>query len=184
MALELAKLCYNVPGESIYGELTHNSIKRMTQTLSFLPQKNILVDIGSGSGYMLHDFFMAHNDLILIGFEISTIRASLSRVILKKLFKDKNVNWTIYEQDICELSQLPTGTTHSVSFDTTFTPDLMKKIERIQRNTPTLLYVITNHNTNIYSEVYWTKTAQTIATLKGSHKSKTFYTYWKKNIPK
>src|SRR6185369_15061543 len=175
MARELGNLCYNVPGESIYGEITLNSIRQLTQYFSFPDDDWIhIVDIGSGAGYMLCNFAQcllelgSERKIHLTGYEISAERARLSREIIPQLLekdcKDM-IEWEIYQADIQKQTMLPRTVTHAVSFDKTFTPALLAHMEKLQRSCPSLTNVVSNHK---YPEKYWDLVARVPCKLRGS----------------
>jgi hypothetical protein len=147
MSRELRNLCYNVPDASVYGEFTTKSIEQWAKATP-LPSNVQIVDIGSGSGQTLSLFGNWFPDSKLIGFEISSVRAQLSRIILPTLTTHP---WIVYEQDVSTLHELPSGTTHSISFDKTFSLSLMQSIEQLQYKCESLVYVITT-KPKIYQE--------------------------------
>lgn len=197
MSRNLADLCYNIPGESIYGEITSASVAKLVEKMQFPTSCIHVLDIGSGSGYMLFEFLCAllksknvSAEIQLSGIEISEIRFQLSTIIFPKLLlkcpaptklnQPQTIKWQFIQDDISHLKQLPKNVTHTISFDITFLLSLMLKIEKLQRLSPTLLYVISNHYLKVYSPQYWEKIAQVSCALVGSGTHKIFYVFKKK----
>ncbi len=186
----LSHLCYNVPGESIYGEITPGSICQMLKHIK-MPTKIDLLDIGSGSGQMLFKCLMCLREtikfpgkLMLRGVEISSLRSELSVKILDTLLnqykKDVNLTCKLYFGDVTKWKMLPHTLTHTISFDVTFPFETMSRIEKLQRNAPALINVISNHHTNIYSSKYWHEITKISCAICGSGTHRTFYIYEKK----
>jgi len=175
MARELGDHCYNIPSESIYGEITANSIMKLCSGIVFAREITIL-DIGSGSGYTLCNLAKAFpkNKCNLIGIEVSTIRAELSRTIIPKIIPPNVNRWDIIEKDILKLKNL-SKIDLCFSFDKTFTKDLMKHIIDLQMDS--CFYVISCHS---YEEKNWIEMKRVPCRLRGSGQIITFFVYIKK----
>ncbi len=180
MTRELGDHCYNIPSESIYGEITANSILKLCSDIKFDNKINIL-DIGSGSGYSLCNFAKAfsRDQCNLIGIEISNIRADLSRTIIPKIIPPNVNQWEIIEMDILKLSYLPSCNL-CFSFDKTFTQDLMIHIAHLQLKCSSLKYIISCHGMNIYKIENWIEMKRVPCRLRGSGQIITFFIYIKK----
>lgn len=178
MARELGDHCYNIPSESIYGEITAGSVIKLVSLLKIVHEKSItIMDIGSGSGYSLVHFAKAfpQNNINLIGLEISKIRAELSKTIIPQI-APKNVSyWQIFETDIFKYSILPEMDI-CFSFDKTFTKDLMQHIVKLQLKSK-IQFVISCHDSNTYLKTEWLEIGKVPCRLRTSGQIITFYIY-------
>lgn len=182
MTRELADLCYNIPDGSIYGEITIGSIENLVKKCNLAEISEItLVDIGSGSGYTLchlaasvKKHFKNIKNIQLLGYEVCEERCKLSNIIMSQLLADvDNVSYKIYHANIAHVKTL-SGVQCCFSFDKTFGPKLMKHIEHLQRNTPSIVNVISNHK---YPDMYWEKVDAVRGKLRGSKQTMNFYIY-------
>lgn len=171
---EVDKLCYNVPGSPIYGEITAESMNKIACQMP-LSNNMCLIDIGSGSGNMLRHFAMKLPVQSVVGVEVCQQRATISKA---KLQRKLQIPWIIYCDDIFTWKCLPAGVTHSVSFDITFPPALVKHIQFIQKQSKTLQVVVSNHK---YHDSCWGLTSKTPCKMSGSGAVRTFYMYCRIN---
>ncbi len=181
MSRDLGDHCYNIPNESIYGEITANSISKLIQNFHFFPNQVIrILDIGSGSGYTLCNFAKSFDNFqcILIGIEISKIRANLSRAIIPKIKPFNVKEWEIFEYDILNMMELPTIDI-CFSFDKTFTSKLMEHIIKLQLKCKDLKTVISCKSTEYYNEKYWIQAGKIPCRMRGSGQIITFF-IWNK----
>ncbi len=176
----LSNLCYNVPDQSIYGELTDNSIAKLTVCIGVSSNMKIL-DIGSGSGATLCAFakFLPKSSCELIGIEISHLRADISRQVIPYCLPSNVNKWSILEVDVLNIKQIPPCQV-CFSFDTTFTQDLMMHIIKLQLNCLELCYVISSKKSCYYDPDLWTTIATIPCKLKGSGQTISFYVRTKK----
>ncbi len=185
MSSELMNLCYNVPGESIYGEFTTNSLVALLELIPCVEKKPILtiLDIGSGSGKTLCVLGQYYDPIPcrLIGIEVSTLRADISRMVIPKKKSSNIIDWDIIERDILQLFQLPSSISMSFSFDKTFTHELMTHIVKLQLKCETLIHVITTHPPKkYYNDAHWILIARAPCRLIGSGQIITLFVYKKR----
>jgi len=177
---KLADLCYNIPETPIYGELTDRSVRKMGRLFIDLMESGStlrICDLGSGGGVMLvslhrylQQFDVPH---VLHGIEGSPQRVRISKTILSQEIVS-TTPWSISQEDLEIKSNLPRGTTHTISFDSTFPEKTMQNIKRMQRNCSTLQFVVTTHKYNDTSF----KLVQTIScVMHGSGSRIQFYCY-------
>lgn len=181
---EISNLCYNVPEQSIYGEIVASSIYSILIELQkFSKNKDLVIlDIGSGSGLTLLNLatFYHRNNCILVGIEVSEIRANISKLIL---FKNKLPNikkWDILQADILSMNELPNNIKISYHFDKTFTKNLMNHIVNLENQCTSLKYVITFHSKKYYKEQNWIQVIKKMCRLKGSKQALMCYAYLKR----
>ncbi len=178
MARDLGDHCYNIPSESIYGEITANSILKLVSFVKCNTKTINIIDIGSGSGYSLVNLAKAFPDtqVNIIGIEVSVLRAELSETIIPKIKSSNIKKWTIYNKDILKMQSLPLIDL-SFSFDKTFTIELLTHIMKLQLNCSTLQYVISCHS---YSSIYWMEIGRVPCRLRGSGQIITFFVFMRK----
>ena len=159
--MELANLCYNVPGQPIYGELTKHSVSRILE-LDPLPVDH-LVDLGSGSGRtLLHMRRHLGPVVALSGLEVSQTRLEIARAIVPA---------DVAVMHHCDMSKhivFPNDVTHTYAFDKAFTADLMANVHDAQLAAPNLCSVFTT-NPGIYRSHpdHWEHVASTSVRMVG-----------------
>lgn len=180
MSRELGDACYNIPLESIYGEITLGSITKLVDQLPIFKKNMCILDIGSGSGYSLCNFAKCfpNNECTLIGIEISQIRADLSLVIIPKIKTKNIINWNIFNQNVLTLTSLPFCDL-CFSFDKTFTFDLMEHIVSLQLQAKNLKYIISCHSNKYYRKENWNLVGKEPCRLRGSGQIISFFVYEK-----
>lgn len=179
---ELANLCYNAPGESVYGEFTSASINKLLEHLEVKKFSSLtILDIGMGSGVSLCTIaaFFHQINCYLIGIEVSKLRAEISRNIIPEIKTSNVVDWTILEEDILNMIHLP-STNISFSFDKSFTKNLMEHIVKLQTKCKSLKYVISSHSKKYYSSVCWREVVKIPCRQKGSGSVMLMYVLEKK----
>ncbi len=172
----ISDLCYNVPGEAIYGEITKCSIQKLARNFPACDNP-IMLDIGSGAGNMLCEFEHVMPLTHVFGIEASEIRATISRVVLENRLR--HAFFEIICKDMFDVKQLPLGITHSVSFDMTFPPPLMAHIQKLQEQCDTLKVVVTNHK---YAGNRWILHKRIPCKMVGSGSCKSFNIYLKRQL--
>jgi hypothetical protein len=181
MTKELMELCYNVPGAPIYGQFVKGSLSKWVPHMKSAGNTDVhILDIGSGSGATmctLASLFAPHATQ-LSGIELCAQRATLSRLIIPKLLPPNVTKWSVIECDVMALRTLPTGVTHSVSFDKTFPTHVMGHIEYLQHSCPSLVCVISCHKKQYTDR--WQCIAKIPSTQHGSNSVTMAYVY----IPK
>jgi hypothetical protein len=188
MSKELIELCYNIPGESIYGEITYSSLKKlMGIVIPSLPSKLFksplgIVDIGSGSGMALCSLgkiFMPYQ-CFLIGLEASETRVDLSKNIMQDHVTPNVVQYKCEHVDVMNVENLPQVHV-SYSFDKTFPYELMKHIESLQFKSFSLQFVITS-KPKIYRhhDNRWTEIGMIPCRMQGSQSGVNFHVFQKK----
>jgi len=184
MCNSLRELCYNVPDQSIYGELTDGSIAKLVSYVKQFSSVTIL-DIGSGSGATLCAFakHMPKTSCDLVGVEISQIRATISRQIIPHYLPPNAKKWLIIEDNVLTWSALPPCNI-SFSFDTTFTKALMTHIVTLQLNCPELQFVISSKGSRYYDTSLWSIITTVPCKLKGSGQTISFHVRIKKKTLK
>ena len=180
---ELANFCYNVPGESIYGELTSGSINKLLEHLELKKFSSLhILDIGSGSGVSLCNIasFFHNFKCYLVGIEVSQLRAQISREIIPKVKPKNVVDWNILEEEVLNMVNLPLVEI-SFSFDKAFPKNLMEHIVELQIKCKSLKYVISSHSKKYYYlSAHWTEIVKIPCRQKGSGNAMLMYVFKKK----
>jgi len=190
---QLASLCFNVPGASIYGEISKGSVKKWVECIQLhsqsvnKKQKRIrAIDLGSGSGQTLCHFasFFAPQTIQLTGIEICPQRVDICNQIKKEIQPANVTEFDVIQQDVMLLKRLPNGCTHCISFDKTFTVPLMSHIAQLQTKCKTLEFVITCHKSYLLDSPHWALLQVIRSRQHGSHCMVSFYVFQRRQSKK
>ncbi len=175
MSRELGNLCYNIPNQSIYGEITNASLEKLCQYMKTNQENVHILDIGSGSCFTLCILAKQYSNqhVQITGIEISKERNNIALQIIPKLFVGKE--WKVITQDILLLEILRDNYTHSFHFDKTFPANLMQHIEKLEFQCKSIKYVVTN-NKKYYLD-NWQYIACVACKLRGSSQCMNFYVF-------
>jgi hypothetical protein len=174
---ELSSLCYNIPEESIYGELTSATLRRCAE-LTATPSigSSRVCDLGSGSSSSLcalTGYLGANRG---VGVESCPQRFRISRLVVRR---KGLLNVFVYHCNIFEMTSLPLGTTHCFCFDKAFTGDLLEHTYTLYDRTQSLQWIITTRKINIGEEINqgWVPRHSFVGKMRGSGAGCVVYIY-------
>jgi SAM-dependent methyltransferase len=187
----LPGLCYNIPDQPIYGELTPHTLSKIARVLSIPPPLSPIhiLDIGHGSGRALAHLAKSFTDCnvtvdVLHGVDVSYDRVLISKTVLPRMLKIifkckmKCPALTLESADVIDWKMLPPKITHTYSFDLAFGVILMTHIENLQRMAQELTHVITC-NPKVYRQnhIIWGEYGRLRGIMHGSGNSVTLYIF-------
>jgi hypothetical protein len=161
----LVDLCYSIPDQPIYGELTNGSLKKLQSV--FYPASHV-VDVGSGSGNALR-VLMSKQTTSATGYEVSTTRYNLCMSL-------KTNQISFFNTDIMLVSAFPLKTTHVYSFDKAFPKRIRLHVQALVAACPSIQLVATTRP-DIYLNENWVLMRSFRVFYHGGHGSCVMYVF-------
>lgn len=172
MTKAIEDLCYSIPGESIYGELTQGTLRSCTKTI---PVGDIvLCDLGSGSCRTLLILARSLNATRSVGIECCLARHKIALAVIHDSGQE---NVFSVHKNILEMPGLPSGTTHVFSFDKAFPVDVIDAMRGLILRSESVRCVMTTKKSLLNLHDNW-QLAQTVhGRLRGSGSGCAVYTF-------
>jgi SAM-dependent methyltransferase len=167
----LSDLCYSVPEQDVYGELTENTLRCCVAGTRMMGA--VVCDLGSGSGNSLARLVKIIDADVGVGIEVSEHRHEISRILHSGEEKLRFLH-----QDILKLKNLPEGTTHLFSFDKVFCVDVLSQMKTLCTRCNTLRWIFTTQNSRVHPEE-WRLERKILGKMKGSGSRCTVYVFTK-----
>ena len=138
----ISDMCYNVPGEPIYGQFTTNSIKTIAKNIDLASNNGLVVDLGSGSCVTLCTLVdNIHGATGGVGIEVSSTRHFIASAMLNIRSPEIPPVKSVY-MDLMNLESLPVNTSVVFSFDKAFVPTLLAHMKNLIDKCQSVTYVI------------------------------------------
>jgi len=167
----LANLCYNVPGEDAYGELTTGTIQKavtLAKSSFYFASSAFVVDVGSGSGNTLASLVKMTGAFKGIGIEVSRERIKIARAIHKH-----RPYLAFVHTDVRKITTLPDGTALLYMFDKVFPSDLIQHILNLAFKSKVV--VISTRWNELEMDGRWELVGKFAGRMKGSGSGCTVY---------
>ena len=138
----ISDMCYNIPGEPIYGQFTSHSIKGIAKLIDIATNDGLVVDLGSGSCATLCTLVDSiHGATGGLGIEVSSTRHFIASALLKRRLPEFPPVSSVY-MDMMNLESLPENTKVVFSFDKAFVPTLVAHMGNLIEKCLSVSYVI------------------------------------------
>lgn len=138
-------LCFNMPGEPIYGEFTKSGCEKIIKALQ-IKDNDIVLDIGSGSGFFLTCVAAWCQERNIQNVRLRGVEVSATRCEIAKAMVSENKNIQIRCQNVLHCDTVPFAATKIYAFDKAFPPAVMAHIHHLMdsHGSPVEIFITTH----------------------------------------